>query len=191
MSVTEDRAARPDPRVTRTRNDVGAVALRLLIDEGWEAVTPGRVAAESGYARATIYTHWPSRVDLVGEAFARFGEMPHHSPAGDIAADLRGELESFVRAMVERRLDRALAMLAERSQVTPAMIPVRDAFVAEGERPMRATLADLPATDRDAVVAMLCGMVTHSVLMQGAPPTSAVLTAAVDIVLAGLDARAR
>ncbi len=180
-----------DPRVVRTRNDVGAVALRLLIDEGWEAVTPGRVAAEAGYARATIYAHWPTRADLVAEAFARYGEMPHHEPTGDVARDVRGELDSFVRSMVERRLDRALAMLAERAQVTPEMVPVRDAFVAVGERPLRRTLAELPDTDREAAVAMLCGLVTHSVLMQGAPPTPAVLSAAIHIVLAGLDARAR
>ncbi len=180
-----------DPRVVRTRNDVGAVALRLLIDEGWEAVTPGRVAAEAGYSRATIYAHWPTRIDLVTEAFARFGEMPHHTPTGRRVDDLRGELQSFVLAMVERRLDRALAMLAERAQVTPEMVPVRDEFVAEGERPMRDTLADLPAVERDAAVAMLCGMVTHSVLMHGAPPSPAVLGAAIDIAVAGLDARAR
>jgi len=186
MATTDNR----DPRVIRTHNDVPAVALRLLLDEGWEAVTPARVATEAGYSRATVYTHWPERVDLLRDAFAQFGEMPHHEANGDAETDLRGELASFCRAMVEHRLDRALATLAERAQTNPEIAPIRDAFVADGERPMRQilpALAEGPAAE--AALQMLCGMVTHSVLMHGNPPSDEVLDAAVDIVMRGLAQR--
>ncbi|WAB82101.1 TetR/AcrR family transcriptional regulator [Microcella daejeonensis] len=176
-----------DPRVARTRHDVPAVALRLLLDEGWEAVTPARVAAEAGYSRATVYAHWPDRTDLIRDAFAQYGGMPHHRPDGDAEADLRGELASFCRAMVEHRLDRALATLAERAQTNPEITPIRDRFVADGERPMRQTLPALgrgPAAE--AALLMLCGMVTHAVLMHGAAPVDEVLDAAVRIVVDGL-----
>lgn len=175
-----------DPRVVRTRDDVSAAALRLLIEEGWDAVTHARVAALAGYSRATIYTHWPERDDLVRHAFAVYGEMPHYEATGNVTADLLGELQSFCRAMVERRLDRALAMLAERAQTTDSITPVRDNFVAAGERPMRESLQwiDDPSR-REASLMMLCGLVTHTVLMHGSAPTDAVLDAAVDIVLRG------
>ncbi|HYN56665.1 MAG TPA: helix-turn-helix domain-containing protein [Motilibacterales bacterium] len=89
-------AATVDPRVVRTRNDVLPVAVRVLVDEGWEAVTPSRVAKEAGYSRATVYAHWPERMDLLRDAFAHYGEMPHYEPTtGDPRADLRGELRSF------------------------------------------------------------------------------------------------
>ena len=179
-----------DPRVIRTRHDVPTVALRLLIDEGWEAVTPARVAAEAGYSRATVYAHWPERTDLIRDAFAQYGGMPHHTPSGDTDLDLRGELESFCRAMVEHRLDRALATLAERAQTNPEIAPVRDRFVADGERPMRQTLPALArGPDAEAALLMLCGMVTHSVLMHGRAPTGEVLDAAVAIVVSGLGSR--
>ena len=176
-----------DPRVIRTHNDVAAAAVRILINEGWDAVTPARVAADAGYSRATIYARWPNRTDLIRDAFARYGDMLHHDASGEIAHDLRGELASFCRAMVDQRLDRALAMLAERSQTTPEIAPMRDAFVAEGERPMRLTLevvADPHA--REAAVLMLCGIVTHSMLMHGTAPSDEVLDAGVAIVIRGL-----
>lgn len=182
--------ASTDPRVIRTQKDVPAVALRLLINEGWEAVTPARVAAEAGYSRATVYSHWPDRTDLVRDAFAQFAEMPHHQSTGNIDSDLRGELASFCRAMVEHRLDRALATLAERAQTNPEIAPIRDSFVVEGERPMRHTLSALASgSAAEAALQMLCGMVTHSVLMHGRQPTDAALDAAVDIVVRGLAAR--
>lgn len=186
MATTDSR----DPRVVRTHNDVPTVALRLLIDEGWEAVTPGRVAEEAGYSRATVYNHWPHRIDLLRDAFALYGKMPHFETSGDAESDLRGEIASFCRAMVEHRLDRALATLAERAQTNPELAPIRDAFIADGERPMRQTvLALAEGPEAEAAVQMLCGMVTHSVLMHGQPPTSVVLNSAVDILVRGLTHR--
>lgn len=176
-----------DPRVLRTRNDVLTAAVRVLVDEGWDEVTHARVAKEAGYSRATVYAHWPERLDLLRDAFSRYGEMPHHVPTGDPDADLRGEVASFCRAMVEFRLDRALATLADRAQTTPEVLPIRDAFVSEGERPMRETMPALAdGAEAEAAVQMLCGMVTHSVLMHGSPPAQDVLDAAVDIVVRGL-----
>jgi hypothetical protein len=46
------------------------------------------------------------------------------------------------------------------------------------------SLADGP--EAEAAVQMLCGMVTHSVLMHGVPPNDDVVDAAVDIVVRGL-----
>lgn len=176
-----------DPRVLRTRNDVLTAAVRVLVDEGWDEVTHARVAKEAGYSRATLYAHWPERLDLLRDAFGRYGQMPHHVPTGDPDADLRGEVASFCRAMVEYRLDRALATLAERAQTTPEVLPIRDTFVSEGERPMRETMPALAdGAEAEAAVQMLCGMVTHSVLMHGSPPPQDVLDAAVDIVIRGL-----
>lgn len=176
-----------DPRVVRTHEDVVRAAVRLLVEDGWDAVTHARVAKEAGYSRATVYAHWPARSDLLRDAFASYGEMPHHEPTGDPEADLRGELRSFVDAMARHRLDRALATLAERAQTQPDARPIRDRFVEAGEAPMRSTVPALArGAEAEAVVQMLCGMVTHAVLMHGEPPANDVLDAAVDLVLRGL-----
>jgi AcrR family transcriptional regulator len=177
-----------DPRVVRTRADVLRAAVSVLLDEGPEGVTQPRVARAAGYAKATVYAHWPERVDLLRDAFLTVGRMPHHEPTGDLRADLLGELQSFRRAMVEHRLDRVLAVLAERTASTPELVEVRDAFVDDGESPLRALLSPHLSDDRlSAATLMLNGAVLHGGLLRGAPPADAVLEAAVDAVLVGFD----
>lgn len=182
-----DRAV--DARIVRTRHDVLNATIDLLISEGLEAVTQPAVARHAGYSKATVYAHWPDRLDLVRDAFALLGEMPHHEPVGDLRTDLLGELHSFRRAMQVHRLDRVLAVLAERSTVLPELQEVRDRFVTEGERPIRAVLSThLRGARLDAAVLMLCGLVVHSTLMRGTPPSDTVIARAVDAVLASIDA---
>lgn len=181
--------AAEDPRVARTRADVVRVAVALLVEEGWDAVTHARVAKQAGYSRATVYAHWPDRFDLLRDAFAAYGEMPHHEATGDPATDLAGELRSFVRAMAEHRLDRALATLAERAQTQTEVVPIRDGFVAAGEGPMRDSATRLAqGAVAEAIVLMLCGTITHSVLMHGRVPDDDVVDAALEVVLRGLPA---
>jgi len=129
-----------DPRVTRTPNDVLAEAINILMNDGWDAVIHAHVAAQSGYSRATIYAHWPGRIDLMRDAFTRYEQTAHPEKSGDPQADRRAQVISFSRAMMEFRLERVLATLADRSQTTPEVIGIRDSFVATGERPMRETL---------------------------------------------------
>ena len=178
-----------DPRVVRTRRDVLDATVQELVNGGWDAVTHARVAARAGYAKATLYAHWPDRLALVSDAFAAFGGMPHHEPTGDLRADLLGELVSFRTAMVEHRLDRALVVLAERSGPVPELTGVRDAFVDDGERPMRQLLATVVSGSAlGAVTAMLCGAVVHPVLLRGHIPPDRELEVVVDVVMAGLPA---
>jgi AcrR family transcriptional regulator len=181
-----------DARVTRTRRDVLAATVDELVEGGWDAVTHARVAARAGYAKATLYAHWPDRIALVRDAFGAFGAMPHHEPTGDIRADLVGELRSFRAAMSERRLDRALAILAERAGPVPELQEVRRAFVEDGERPLRRLLEPFLSGARlEAVTAMLCGVVVHPVLLRGDPPDDRVIDAAVGLVLGDLEAGSR
>lgn len=176
-----------DPRVVRTRNDVLAAAIHVLLEQGWDAVTQPRVARAAGYSKATVYAHWPQRADLVRDALSRFGEMPHHEATGDLRADLIGELVSFRQGMLAHRLDRVLAVLAERAASAPELVDVRDAFVADGERPMREQLSTVLSGARlEAATVMLCGLVLDAALLHGSPPEDDVLEAAVDLVLHGI-----
>jgi AcrR family transcriptional regulator len=174
-----------DARVVRTRQDVLRAAIDLLVTDGLDGVTQPNVARRAGYSKATVYTHWPERLDLIRDAFAMLGRMPHHEPVGDLRADLVGELHSFRNAMQQYRLDRVLAVLAEGSTAWPELVPIRDEFVADGERPIRSLLArHLRGARLDSAVLMLCGAVVHSMLMRGDPPSDAVISRAVDAVMA-------
>lgn len=176
-----------DPRVARTRNDVLNAAIAVLIDEGWDAVTQPHIARVAGYSKATVYAHWPERIDLLRDAFACYGDMPHYETTGDLRTDLIGELTSFRSAMVDHRLDRAMAVLAERATAIPEIVDIRDAFTSEGERPVRDILSPVISGARlEATVLMLCGMVLHSVFMHGTPPADDIIVSAVDMTLSAI-----
>lgn len=183
-------AAATDARVVRTRNDVLRVAIGLLLDEGWDALTHARVAREAGYAKATLYAHWPTRRDLVLDAFSRFAETPHHAPTGDLRHDLVEELVSFRTAMLEHRLDRVLAVLVDLTHAMPELVAVRDQLVTDGEAVVRDLLAPVATgPELEAATLMLCGAVLHAALLHGAPPDEAGIAAGVDLVLAGIGVR--
>jgi AcrR family transcriptional regulator len=176
-----------DARVTRTRRDVLAATIDELIENGWDGATHARIAARAGYAKATIYAHWPDRLTLVRDALAQFGEMSHFSPTGDLRTDLIGELTSFRTAMTAHRLDRVLAVLAERSSPVPELVAMRDAFVEDGERPLRRALDPyLSGAPLEAATAMLCGAIVHPMLLRGHTPSDREIAAMVDIALEGL-----
>jgi AcrR family transcriptional regulator len=182
-------AQRPplDPRVVRTRDDVLSTALRLLLDEGWDAVTHQRVAQTAGYSKATVYKHWPSRTALISDAFGRLREMPHHASTGDLRSDLIKEVTTFRTGMGQQRLDRALCVLVELTRTVPELIEVRKKLVTDGERVVRALLRPhLKGADLEAATLMLVGAILQGAMMHGKPPTDRVIAASVDLVLAAI-----
>ena len=102
-----------DARVARTRADVARAALEVLTAEGSEAVTHARVAEIAKYSKTTLYTHWPARIDLITMAIEALGEMPHHQRTGELRADVIAELKVFRKGVLDLRLDRVLASMAQ------------------------------------------------------------------------------
>lgn len=176
-----------DARIVRTRNDVLATVLRVLVDEGREAVTHNYVATEAGYSRATVYKHWPTKTDLLREAFNWLRDMPHHVPTGDLRADLIAELVAFRAAIQHHHLDRLLAVLAEVSSSNEQLAEVRDEMVREGEAPQRALLATVASGDQlEAASLMLSGFLSTAAMMHDSLPSDELIATAVDLVLAGI-----
>lgn len=176
-----------DARVARTRGDVARAALRLLNDEGAEAITHARVAEMAGYSKTTVYTHWPARVDLIALAIESLGAMPHHERSGDLRADLIGELEVFRSGVIELRLDRVLAGMAQWAS-EEQIRQLRDRVNSDGQRQMYAMLGEaFSGAQLDAAVSMLTGVVACPSLMYGAVPDDDIIAAAVDMVLRSAD----
>ena len=141
-----------DARVARTRADVARAALEVLTVEGSDAVTHARVAELAGYSKTTLYTHWPSRVDLIALAVDALGDLPHHERSGDLRDDIIGELQAFRGGITDMRLDRILTGMAQWASVEE-MRQIRDKINnSEGQGPVaghaRRSAATVPNSRR-------------------------------------------
>lgn len=172
-----------DARVARTRADVARAALQVLRSDGFDDLTHARVADRAGYSKTTLYTHWPSRLDLLRLALDALGRLPHHQPTGHLRADLIAELTAVRGSLADLRLDRVLCGLADGTVGADAAL-LRDRITAEAQRGLRALLAQRFAGARlDAALSMLTGVVACPSLTVGAPPDDAALAESVDMLL--------
>lgn len=179
-----------DPRAERTRGSVLEAATRLLLEQGLDAVTHQRVAAEAGVGRRTMYRHWPDPESLL-EATLAGAEYPVTHRTGDLRTDLRAHVEALRRALVEGPLRYVVLALNERAAVRPELRPLRDRLTEGGCRPLTDLLEQavrdgrLPDDlDVDAAVAALEGPVFYRSLVRGEAVPPAVVEQVVDDALA-------
>ena len=169
--------------MARTRADVARAALEVLTKEGSESVTHARVAELAGYSKTTLYTHWPARIDLITMAIEALGDMPHHERTGDLRADVIAELQVFRTAVLELRLDRVLAGMAQWAS-EEQMAQVREKVNTDGQHQMFEMLGEVfSGAELEASVSMLTGVIACPSLMFGTLPDDVVIETAVDMVL--------
>ncbi len=108
-----DPESNTNPQVQRTHRVMLEAARDLLSENGPGAVTHLRVAEASGVARATVYRHWPDRVDILldllrGDADLHLSPPPEGLPLADrvtrllqkLAASLNGDSGQILTAMI-------------------------------------------------------------------------------------------
>jgi AcrR family transcriptional regulator len=101
------------PRDARATPAILAATLQVVADEGFAGFSVDKVAAQAGVGKATIYRRWPSKEDLIHEAF---GQVVNDLPKPDTGT-LRGDLIAFARELLQQ-MDAMPAM----AQVIPALV---------------------------------------------------------------------
>ncbi|MGW1542674.1 TetR/AcrR family transcriptional regulator [Streptomyces sp. NPDC002309] len=114
-------------RSERSRRAIYGAALALVAEAGYARTTIEGIAARAGVGKQTIYRWWPSKADVLLEAFLDLGEQAAEqaveqgaqNPAeyaipdtGDLAADLRFVLRATVDELLDPKFEapsRALA----------------------------------------------------------------------------------
>ncbi|MBO0610735.1 TetR/AcrR family transcriptional regulator [Myceligenerans salitolerans] len=187
--MEEPETEATDPRILRTRRDVIDATTDLFRTEGWSGVTHAEVARRAGYSKATVYAHWPTRLDLIEASVGQICSASQHpEPTGDLRADLIAELTGLAAALTEGQLARIFGGIMERAGSDPGVDEVRRQLVAEGSGPMAAILAaHLPAEAVDAALALLNGAVLFRIAFQARPADAAFITDLVDRVLTMTD----
>jgi AcrR family transcriptional regulator len=152
MVTTTDLSPRPAgarppgrPLSTELSEQLVAVAMDILADEGWGRLTRDRVAARARAGKAGIYRRWPTMAALARHALssATLVEVPEDT--GSLSADLCGLLRPWTRPL--NRAERAAASLVgaarhdeelraglEEALVHPLSAAVRDIAAREAVR---------------------------------------------------------
>lgn len=115
-----------DARVRETREVVLETGLRLLLEEGTSAVTHGRIAAETGLARTTVYRHWPTRSNLLFDSFMRGRNPVDVADTGDIRADLVAYLKGIRDNLWGSPIANVLVVVYDQMENDPDLAGVHD-----------------------------------------------------------------
>jgi AcrR family transcriptional regulator len=139
--------ARPPgrPLSTELSEQLVAVAMDILADEGWGRLNSDRVAARARAGKAGIYRRWPTMAALARHALSSATLVEVPEDAGSLSADLCGLLLPWTRPL--NRAERAAASLVgaarhdeelraglEEALVQPLAAAVRELAAREAAR---------------------------------------------------------
>jgi AcrR family transcriptional regulator len=186
------RGRRPADQV---RREVLLAAGTLLRAGGMRGFTIEGVAALSGASKMTIYKWWPSKGALALDGYFTTVEGVLTFPdTGDIEADLRTQLASFVRLVRDTPAGRILAELIGEAQTDAALAA---AYREKYSGPRRALAVEALARAQgrgqlrsdvvpEVVIDQLWGACYHRLLLPDQPLTGEFAHALIDNLFHGL-----
>jgi TetR/AcrR family transcriptional regulator of autoinduction and epiphytic fitness len=132
----------PDPRIERTRRVVLDAALALLVERGYGEVTIEAVAARSGVAKSTIYRHWPSRLELINDAFMELKPTLPTPTDGDVRDRLVAVLEQLAANVAASQWSACLPSLIDAAERDPTARELKTRLATNGRQTIAALLAE-------------------------------------------------
>ena len=180
-------------RSVQARDAVLHAADDLLVEHGFAGLTVEKIAARAGVAKQTIYRWWPSKVDILLEAFGEdVAKALTPVDHGCLATDLRAHLAAtadFLTTSDAGAVYRALIGLAQHDPQLAARL--RDSHLAaqhaRDRLPFERAIArgDLPDdVDIEPLLERLVGVVHYRVLVTGEPVPREFTDALVDSLVA-------
>jgi AcrR family transcriptional regulator len=169
-----NRYGRSEP----ARQAVLEAADDLLVEHGFAGLTIEKIAARAGVAKQTIYRWWPSKVDILLDAFG--DDMAKDlTPVdhGSLATDLREHLAAVATFLTTSDAGAVYRALVGQAQHDPALAArLRDEHLAaqhaRDRLPFERAIArrELPeGMDIDLAVQRLVAVVHYRVLVTGEP----------------------
>ncbi len=145
-----------------------------MVEHGYDAVTTRMIADAAGAGKQTIYRRWPSRAELVLDAFLAYAEaevdQPQHGPA-----PVREQVAGFIRRTFDALVEtgpsvRSLMATAQHDEAFRTSFRTR--FIAPRRRALmrllKAAAADgllPPGADVETAAIALYGAVWYRLLL--------------------------
>jgi len=200
LNLMTDTAARPDPRVERSRQAILEATLQLLARDGdVGSLTVEAVAARSGVAKTTIYRRWRDKWELALDAVMidMLPRLDEPVDVGDTRKELLTVINSVVKMLATPPYGQAMQALVSQIATDPDLARVYREQVVE---PRHAELTPVikrgiargdlrPDTDVRLIHELLVGPIFYRLLFSGAPLDRNLGRRIVDAILAGFAPR--
>lgn len=166
----------------------------LLVEKGFAGLTVEGIAQRAGVAKQTIYRWWPSKTDILLEAFVVDAAEDLQPPdTGSLIGDLHAHLSRVARFLTESdagAVFRALVAESQHDQRLASRLRTEhlDHQRARDRLPLERAVArgDLAAeTDLDLLVDRLMGPLYYRILVTGEPITDGLLAELIEATLPG------
>ncbi len=178
-------------QVQRTRRLMLDAAARLLESEGPDAVTHLRIAEDAGVSRATVYRHWPDRVDLIVDLVAEGAAIPGLDiPDGGTATERLAAGLRSVASILDGDGAATFLLLLSRALWDERIAEVRDRMVDHAQTTLVHLIEDGVAAgeftipdDPEAAIDRLFGPVLARRLLRGGAIDDEFIDGLIDAVL--------
>jgi TetR/AcrR family transcriptional regulator of autoinduction and epiphytic fitness len=190
LAVAQYSSAEPDPRVERSRRVILEAVLDELGEVGYGTLTIEGVATRARVGKSTIYRHWPSKLELVEDAF-RTLKAPVTVPSeGTLRSRLIAVIEQVARVVEQSTYSACMPALIDAAERDPNVRAFHNRFSAERRAGLVGLLRDatasgeLPATtDPEILADALVGPILLRRLMLGQTVGTEIATQIVDQLL--------
>jgi AcrR family transcriptional regulator len=182
-----------DPRVTRTRSAVLTAATGLLAERGYAGFSIDAIVQRTGIARTTIYRHWPSRYSLLTAAITQLEDGGPLPDTGSVRQDLLLFFAGRVQTAHDRQWQRCMPALVQAAALHPELAEIITTLTARylsqittllqrgcGRGELRRDIS------LDLTASALVGPFVFRQLLLRKTPTTAQVTAVLDMLLHGI-----
>lgn len=178
VEASAEKRGRGRRSAAEVRSEVLTATVRLLFEEGMQAVTFERIARESGASKTTLYKWWPSPGAIAAEAYFASSEPTLEFPdTGDLHADLVAQLTAFVTLLTDEKVGKPITELIGAVQIDPDVADVWSRTYALPRRELarqRLRVSQLTGelnaeADLDIMVDQLWGACYHRLLILKVP----------------------
>src|SRR6202046_3913883 len=184
-----------DPRAIRTRSAVLATATELLAERGYPGFSIDAIVQRSGVAKTTIYRHWPSRYDLLVAVITQLEDSRPLPDTGSVRRDLLLFFAGRVQMAHDRQWQRCMPALVQAAALHPELAEIITTLTA-GYLSQVTTLlrrglrrGELRRNiSVDLAASALVGPFVFRQLLLHKTPTTAQVTAVLDMLLHGISA---
>lgn len=183
-------AATIDPRIERSRAVICAAAIDELAEVGYGAMSIESIAKRAGVGKATVYRHWPGKLELVESALDRAKDDLVVPVAGTAREQVTAILTWLAGLMADSAMSDCMPALVSAAQYDAhlgaflhrysgvrqqVLIDVLESGIASGE-------IDTPP-DTKVLAQTLVGPIFHARLMSADPFPVDQVSLVVDLVL--------